>query len=257
VPPPILFVHGMWSRARVFDTLRAELLAAGIESAAITLPFHDLPRGAAPPAGLAAVTLEDYVAAAVAEARALGPDAVLAGHSMGGLVVQRAAEQLRLRGLVLLATAPSAAAQAFALSPARALSAVVLRRRWWERPTLLDARGARFGVFHRVPGDEAEEAIADLTWDSGRVLAQIAFPGCDPSAGSRVSYERIGAPSLIVVGAEDRMTPASISRRTAARLAAAGAPTTFELLPATGHWLFHRAARPRVAAAIARFLASL
>lgn len=255
--PRLLFIHGMWSRPSVFDALRAELAAVGIESVAPALPFHDLPRGAPAPAGLGQLRLEDYVQALVPEAQALAPGLVLCGHSMGGLLAQLVAAKVRPQGLVLLAPAPSAGTGALAPAPLRALLGVATRWRWWERPTRLGERGARFAVFNRVPEAEAAPALADLTWDSGRVLAQIAFPALDRSGGARVEHRKIAVPALVLVGHEDRMTPPAVSRKTAAKLAVAGAPVTLEELPGTGHWLFHAAARPRVAAAIARFLAGL
>lgn len=257
MPPPILFVHGMWSRPSTFDRLREELAAVGIESRAPALPFHDLPAGAEAPADLGEVRLQDYVAALVPEAKALGPH-VICGHSMGGLLAQLVATRVRPAGLILLSSAPSASAQAFALAPYRTLAGVTLGWGWWERPTLLDRAGARWGVFNRVPEAEQEGPLAELTWDSGRVLAQIAFPALDSSGGSKVDYARLsGLPCLLVCGGEDRITPHRVTARTGFALRAAGARVEMELLPGVGHWLFHDAVRPKLGQAIARFLSGL
>lgn len=248
----------MWSRPSALAMLRAELGAAGIASEAPALPFHDIPRASPPPAGLAAIRIEDYAAAIAAHMRGMAAPPVLLGHSMGGLVAQLAAQAVRPAGLVLLSTAPSAAAQAQALGPYRTLGRIALRWGWWRRPTLIDAASARWGIFNGVPATEAEEAIAELTWDSGRVLAQIAFPGLDPARATAVAYGRLsGVPCLLVCGRADRITPHRVTERTARALAAAGARVETMLLPETGHWLFHDAVRPRVAGRIARFLAAL
>jgi pimeloyl-ACP methyl ester carboxylesterase len=257
MPPPILFIHGMWSRPSAFAKLRAELSAVGIESTAPALPFHEVPPGAPAPEGLAGLGLEDYVDALAPQARALGPDIIVCGHSMGGLLAQLLAVRVQPRGLILLATGPSATTGAQALAPFRTLVRVTSRWGWWRKPTLLDAAGARFGVYGGVPEPEVTEAIAELTWDSGRVLAQMAFPGLDRSHGARVDYARLTMPSLLVIGSADRMTTPAITRNTARALAAGGARVEVEEVQGAGHWLFHDAVRPKIAGAISRFAASL
>ncbi|MFN3592453.1 MAG: alpha/beta hydrolase [Thermaurantiacus sp.] len=257
MPPPVLFVHGMWSRPSTFETLRTELAAVGVESRAPALPFHELPPGAEAPEGLADIRLQDYVAALLPEAKVLGRH-VICGHSMGGLLAQLVASRVRPAGLILLSSAPSSAAQAFALSPYRTLAGVTLGWGWWERPTLIDRAGARWGIFNTVPEEEQEGPLQELTWDSGRVLAQIAFPKFDSSNGAAVDYARLqGLPCLLICGSEDRITPHRVTARTGFALGAAGAQVEMEMLPGVGHWLFHDAVRPRVAQAIARFLSGL
>ncbi len=244
----------MWSRPSAFHLLRAELAAAGIETHAPALPFHDLPPGAPPPADLARLRLVDYVEAILGEAARLRSTPVLLGHSMGGLLAQLAALRLGPPGLILLGTAPSATTGAFSLAAARAVLPVIRRWGWWRSLTRLPPEAARAGVFNGVPAPEAEAAIAELTWDSGSVLFEILFPVLDPGRGVRVDHARLPCPALVIAGREDRIVPPAVSRRTARRLPGR---VDYEEWPGVGHWFFHDAARPRLAAAISRFLSSL
>jgi pimeloyl-ACP methyl ester carboxylesterase len=255
--PPILMIHGMWSRPSTFTQLRAELEPAGIRSAAVTLPHHDLPLAAPAPAALATTRLADYVAALERDAAALGETPVVLGHSMGGLLAQLLSVRIQPRGLILLSTAPSAQASAMSASAARTMWGVTGKWGWWREPTLLDEEHARFGVYNGVPEAEIRPALAELTWDSGPVLAQIAAPFLDPDKGSKVDYSRLTMPTLMLAGLEDRIVPPATSRKTARQLTAAGARVDYEEWAGVGHWLFHDAVRPRVAAAISRFMASL
>jgi pimeloyl-ACP methyl ester carboxylesterase len=250
-------IHGMWSRPSAFTTLRAELEAAGLASVAVTLPHHDIPQGAAAPPALGRLKLADYVAALEREVADLGESPVLLGHSMGGLLAQLLAVKVQPKALVLLATAPSAQAPGLSLSAARTMWGVTGRWGWWREPTLLDAEHARTGVYNGVPEAELRPALADLTWDSGPVLAQIAAPWLDADKGSRVDYSRLAVPALVITGLDDRTVPPAASRKTARLLSAGGAQVDYEEWPHVGHWLFHDAVRPRVAASIARFMASL
>ena len=255
--PPLFMIHGMWSRPSAFASLRAELEAAGLPSVAVTLPHHDIPPGAPAPAALATVRLADYVDALARDAADLGEQPVILGHSMGGLLAQLLAARVKPRGLVLLSTAPSAQASTVSLDAIRTMRRVTGRWGWWREPTLLDHERARWGVYNGVPEAEVRPALADLTWDSGAVLAEIAFPWADRLKASRVDYGRLAVPALVVAGMADRTVPPSVSRRTARLLSAAGATVDYEEWPGVGHWLFHDAVRPRLAASIARFMAGL
>ncbi len=255
--PPLLFVHGMWSRPSTFATLRSELEAAGLASAAITLPFHDVPQASPPPPGLSGLSVSAYVDALVAEAAALPEPPVLVGHSMGGLIVQLAAPRIPNRGLVLLATAPSEQASRLSWPAVTTLWPITSRWGWWRGATLLDATSAAHGVFNGVPDHEAAPAIAELTWDSGHALREIAFPWSVGGHTTRVTGQGIERPALVITGSADRIVPPATSRATARLLAGAGVRVDYEEWAGIGHWLFHDAVRPRLAAALARFLATV
>ncbi len=255
--PPLFMIHGMWSRPSAFSTLRAELEAAGMPSVAVTLPHHDIPPGAPAPAPLGTLRLGDYVSALEREVADLGERPVILGHSMGGLLAQLLSVKVQPRGLVLLSTAPSAQASALSFSALKTMRRVTGRWGWWRTPTLLDPDSARWGVYNGVPEAEIRPALADLTWDSGAVMAQLAAPWLDSDKGARVDYGRLAIPALVITGLDDRIVPPAVSRKTARLLSSSGAAVDYEEWPRVGHWLFHDAVRPRVAASIARFMASL
>jgi pimeloyl-ACP methyl ester carboxylesterase len=250
-------IHGMWSRPSTFTTLRAELAAAGMASAAVTLPHHDLPPGSPAPEALRGLKLADYVEALARDAAELGARPVLLGHSMGGLLAQLLAVKLQPAGLILLSTAPSASTSALSFASVSTMWDVTGRWGWWREATLLGEAAARGGVFNGVPEAELRPALSELTWDSGAVLAQIAAPWLDGAKGAEVDYARLQLPALVVTGLDDRIVSPDVSRNTARRLSAAGARVDYEAWPGVGHWLFHDAVRPRLAAAISRFMASL
>jgi pimeloyl-ACP methyl ester carboxylesterase len=255
--PPILMIHGMWSRPSTFTQLRAELEPLGLRSAAVTLPHHDVPPGAPAPAALATTRIADYVAALERDVADLGEPPVILGHSMGGLLAQLLSVRVQPKGLILLSTAPSAQASAFSAAAVRTMWNVTGKWGWWREPTLLDAEAARFGVYNGVPEAETRPALAELTWDSGPVLAQLAAPFLDHDKAAKVDYSRLTMPTLIITGLDDRIVPAATSRKTARHLTAAGTRVDYEEWSNVGHWLFHDAVRPRVAAAISRFMVSL
>jgi pimeloyl-ACP methyl ester carboxylesterase len=255
--PPILMIHGMWSRPSTFTLLRQELEAAGIRSVAVTLPHHDVPPGAPAPSALSTLRIATYLQALEREAADLGEPCVVLGHSMGGLLAQLLAARIQPKGLILLSTGPSAQASSTSISALRTLWGVTSRWGWWNEATLLDEQGARSGVYNGVPEAETRASLAELTWDSGPVLAQMAAPFLDPDKASKVPYAKLTQPSLVITGRDDRIVPPETSRKTARLLGKAGAQVDYEEWPSVGHWLFHDAVRPRLAASISRFMASL
>ena len=89
-PParPVVLVHGAWMGAAAWDRVAADLRARGLQITAVELPGHG--RDDTPPGQL---TLAGYVDAVAAALPADG-QAVLVGHSMGGMVISGVAEKL-------------------------------------------------------------------------------------------------------------------------------------------------------------------
>lgn len=251
--PPVLLIHGMWSTPATFDRLRPVLEAAGHETHAPALLFHDRPVGLPPAPGLRDLPIRAYVDQLEAEALKLGAPPVILGHSMGGLLAQLLGARIDHAGLVLLSPAAAANAQSFSLDPFKTLKNVILKWGWWDEPTLCDEAGARWGIFNGVPEAVTRAEIAALVWDSGRVLAEMALP---PAFGrtTQVDYARLDRPALVVVGSDDRITPPGIARATARNLAGT---VDYHELPGAPHWIFWGELERQVAAMVVEWLAGL
>lgn len=251
--PPIVFIHGMWSTPATFDRIRRRLEAAGYTTHAPALPFHDRTYDAPPPPELATLGLEDYIAAIAAEIARLPGPVIVAGHSLGGFLAQAVAARVGAAGLMLFAPAATAATNVPAVDPVRTLLGVVTTGRWWRSPTRIDARRARWGIYNEVPEPVATAEIAALVWDSGRVLFEMALPFLARAPAFAVDHARLAMPALVVVGANDRMTPAAIARATARRLPG---PVDYHELPRTGHWLWWDGVEAVVGDAVTAWLAT-
>ncbi len=248
--PPILLVHGMWSTPATFSRLRLVLEAAGHATHAPALPWHDRPASLPPPPDLGTLSITSYVDYLVTEAAALGQPPVILGHSMGSLLAQLLAMKVPHAGLVLLSPAAAANAQAASIDPLRTMKNVVTKWGWWEKPTLFDDAGARWGCFNGVPEAVTAAETAALVWDSGRVLAEIALP---PLFGNvtRVDYARLTRPALVVVGAKDRTTPPGIARATARQLPGR---VDYQEIAQAPHWLFWGELEQQVGAMVTGWL---
>lgn len=99
--PPLLFVHGSFCGAWVWaEHFLPYFAAAGWHCAALSLRGHG---GSPERAGLDGYSLSDYVADVMETAKGFDRPPVLIGHSLGGMVAQRAACRMPAAGLALLA----------------------------------------------------------------------------------------------------------------------------------------------------------
>ena len=153
-----VLVHGLWHGAWAWDGVRARLEAAGVPSAAVELPM---------------TSLEDDVAATVAELDRFGKPAVLVGHSYGGAVVTAAGEHPHVRHLLYLA--------AFAAGRGRVGEPGTARP---GHPAHRPRRSA--AVLRRRPAGERRPGArrrACSTPTHPRSPRRPRSPGCGPSTG--------------------------------------------------------------------------
>ena len=104
-PTPLLFVHGSFSDARIWDQNFLPWFAQqGYEAHAVSLRGHGLSEGHS---HLHTWRLADYVADLDKTVQAMPGPPLLIGHSMGGMVIQKYLEQhTRIAGMALMASVP-------------------------------------------------------------------------------------------------------------------------------------------------------
>lgn len=102
--PPLLFVHGAFCGAWVWDEFLLPYFARrGFPAHAVSLRGHGAsPAGGAP----GSLGLDDFVDDVAAAVERIGAPPVLIGHSMGGVVAQKFARHHPVAGLVLMASVP-------------------------------------------------------------------------------------------------------------------------------------------------------
>jgi pimeloyl-ACP methyl ester carboxylesterase len=233
---PILFcIHGLWATPGTFTRLKSRFEAAGYEVVAPALPYHDRDPTLPPPADIGTLTVEDYAQFLEAEIAKLPSPPVILGHSMGGLLAQVVAARVAHAGLVLLSTAATATTVVPGFATVRTMGGVVLKWGWWHAPTRIEYAAAKWGIYNGVPDEITRAEYAGLVWDSGRVLAEMTLPTLSKTRATTVDYSRLDKPALVIVGSEDRITLAGISRATARKLAGA---VDYHEIPGAPHWLF-------------------
>ncbi len=210
--PALILIHGAGGSHLHWPAALRRMPGATVY--AIDLPGHGRSEGPG------RERIEDYVADIVRFMDAVGiPRGVLVGHSMGGAIAQMTALTApeRVAGLVLVGTGAR-------LRVAPALLDGILQ----------DARGALALITEWAWGPEADPAmVARGRQMMAGVNPQVVwgdFVACD-RFDIRERVGEITAPTLVITGSEDRMTPPRFGQWLAERIPGA----RFVLVEGTGH----------------------
>jgi pimeloyl-ACP methyl ester carboxylesterase len=187
--------------------------AAGYPAYALSLRGHGNSTGR-----LRTAQLRHYADDVVATAAALPRPAVLVGHSMGGLVVQRALARYAAPAAVLVAPVPA--------HPAVASLAAIARRHPLDALRIVGGGSLPLRpeyLFHELDADEAQRQADRCGGESAVVQYQLLM--------HRPSGRPLGSPPVLVLATpDDRLVPIRGVRSTAARYGA-----RVEEFPGMGH----------------------
>jgi pimeloyl-ACP methyl ester carboxylesterase len=210
---PVLFVHGLGHGAWCWEHWLEGTAEAGHPAYAVSLRGHARSGGR-----LRTSLLGHYVDDVVRTATSLGRPAVLVGHSMGGLVVQRALARYAAVAAVLVASVSA--------HPAVGALMRVARRHPTDALRILGGGSLPLRpeyLFNELPQDEAERHVDRCHGESGIVQYQLIF--------HRHPGRPLGRPPVLVLATpDDPLLPSSSIRPTAARYGA-----DLQEFPGMGH----------------------
>ncbi|WP_280384512.1 alpha/beta hydrolase [Nocardia wallacei] len=239
--PPILFLHGVFGRPALLEPWLGFFARAGFDCVAPALPGRDPIDHRV----LRRTGVRDCVDAALAAYDDLGREAIVIGHSMGGLVAQKVAAARVCRALVLLASIPPGVLWP-QLRPLPhlfpVLPAVLAGRSFLPSP-----RTMRAVPLSTLAAAEQARIISQLVPDSGRVFRAMTFG----SPSVRVDPAAVTCPVLCVSAGADRNVAPWISARIAARYRA-----EHQVHPGLPHWIIAASAVEQVAPPVLRWLRS-
>jgi len=202
--PPVLFIHGAFTRAGRWRPWAERFRAAGYHCVAPSLPAHDPPDRVA----LSRLTFADYVEAMVAEYESLGEPAIVVGSSMGGLIAQHVAARTNARGLVLISSAaPWRGGSRADTLPYVALYLVPVLL---GRPLTGSKRAAKKLVLHDLSQAEQDELLAIFADESGKAYRTMVLGGPPLAKGA------VRCPVLCISGGGDRLFKPSVAENIAA-----------------------------------------
>jgi pimeloyl-ACP methyl ester carboxylesterase len=229
---PIVFVHGAFCGGWAFDAFREPFEAAGFETHAPNLPFHE--RGA-DLEQLAQSGLKAYADSIITYTHGLSAPPILIGHSLGGLVAQLAALHTPVAALVLLAPSAPWGVMATTMEEHGNQLGLAMLGDFWRRPIPPDYNVARGNTIDRLSRDDARRAFARFVPESGRAIREAMQWWTDHSMAGAAPVYRIDAPLLAIAGGKDRVNSSSTVRRIVNRFPDGQAQ--FHEFETMSHWL--------------------
>lgn len=200
--PPLLFVHGSFCGAWVWaEHFLPYFAAAGWQCMALSLRGHGASDGRD---GLDGFGLSDYVADVMEVMTGMDQPPVLIGHSLGGMIAQRAACRAKVAGLALLASVgPGGIGSAFTHMSLRHPDLLwQLGRLQTMGPGAVDYEVVRRGLFSDdFPAEQALAFVPRFQRESQRAANELLMPQWFHL------MPRPAIPTLVVGGKRDAFIP--------------------------------------------------
>ncbi len=229
----IFMIHGMWGGGWVWENYKKFFGDKGYRCITPTLPFHDIDPKETPPPKLGTTSLLDYAEDLEKEIKKLNTPPILMGHSMGGLLAQILGSRGLAKALVLLTPASPAGINALKLSVIKSFwSGLIKCLR--KKPFRQTFKEAAYSTLYLVPKEEQKEIYSKFVYESGQAAWEIGFWLFDLKRASKVDESKITCPVLVVAGAQDRITPASVVRKVATKYRAV---STYKEFANHAHWV--------------------
>ena len=230
----IMMIHGMWGSSWYWGNYKQFFESKAYRCITPTLRFHDIDPRSEPPPELGTTSLLDYADDLEKEIRKLDSLPILMGHSMGGLLAQILGSRGLAKTLVLLT--PASPRGIIALEPSVMKSFMSVLSKWgfWRKPMRQTFGEAVYSMMHLLSEQEQKEIYEHFVYESGRAASEIGFWLLDPGKASYVDESKVTCPVLVIAGAEDRITPASVVRKVAAKYSAV---STYKEFEGHSHWV--------------------
>ena len=244
--PPLLFVHGMWHGAWVWEPCFLPAFEKlGYKAYALSLSNH---AGSPSKKAFNLLRIKDYVADLEQVIRSLEQPPILIGHSMGGFVVQKYLEKRRLPGAVLMAPVAPFGILESTLNVLRKFPLTFLKANITLNliHVINDPRRYRYLLCSAAIDDKAiEEYVTKINSES--YLAYMDMLGFD-----LVNTKSIDTPLMITGGGQDHSVTVNLLKRTCARYGLT--PVIFKSM---GHNMMFEPDAKKVVAAIDKWIKSL
>jgi alpha-beta hydrolase superfamily lysophospholipase len=248
-------IHGVGCGGDAWDVVGPLMAARGWTPYAPTL-FPEFRVKTNPTGQLATLSLNDYVEACKAKAReietATGEEPVLMGHSMGGLIVQKMAEQGVGKAAILVTPAAPVDCAVRDLRVLWTFANVVVKGDPKQNYKVWKT-GFKWGVLNCVEPARHDEIYENAVYDSGLVYDNLAKPQLDPHKTAVIDETHIDCPILTIGAVQDRATVVASVRKIAQKYARIGGD--YREYDRAAHWIIDEPRTPEMVTDICDWLA--
>jgi len=196
--------------------------------------FHDPSPLVEQASQISGLSIADYVEDIASSIEALHARPILIGHSLGGVIAQKLAARGLATALVLLNGSVNWGVLPTTDQERELAKTLISAGAFWEGTLLPDFETmSRFGL-NRLTPDEQQRVFSRMGPESGRVMFELFFWMFDVNQTTKIDYDAVTCPVLVVSGSEDLAVPPSTSRLIAERH---GEHATFHEASGYGHYL--------------------
>ena len=234
MPETIVMIHGMSCGGWYWENFKNFLEQRGFQCYTPTLRYHDMDPSDTPDLRLGTTSLLDYARDLEEYIHNLDQKPFLMGHSMGALLAQILGARGLAKGLVLLTPAPPSGINALIYSVIKSFRSALTTWGFWRKPHRLPFQASVYAMLHLLPAEEQKAVYDRFVYESGRAASEIGFWFLDFKGASKVDQSNVSCPVLVVAGAEDRITPASVVRKVANKYEAV---STYKEFENHAHWV--------------------
>jgi pimeloyl-ACP methyl ester carboxylesterase len=234
----IVMIHGMYSTSWYWENYQNFLEQRGFQCHTPTLRYHDIDPKDEPDPKLGTTSLLDYARDLEEYIRNLDQKPFLMGHSMGGLLAQILGSRGLTKGLVLLTPASPSGINALKYSVIKSFWSILTKWGFWRTPNRMPFDAVVYSMLHLLPVEEQKAVYDKCVYESGRAAAEIGFWYLDFKGATKVDQSKVTCPVLVIAGAEDRITPASVVRKVADKYQAV---STYKEFENHAHWVVSEA----------------
>ena len=227
-------IHGMGVGGWCWENFKHYFEERDYQCYVPTLRYHDIDPKDKPDPGLGTISLIDYAQDLEEYIRNLDEKPLLMGHSMGGLLAQILGARGLAKGLVLLTPASPSGINALKFSVIKSFWSVLTKWGFWRNPHRLSFKAAVYSMMHLLPEVDQKATYERFVYESGRAATEIGFWLFDSKRAARVDESKVTCPVLVVSGAEDRITPASVVRKVANKYKTV---STYKEFENHAHWV--------------------
>ncbi len=243
---PVLFVHGMWGWHWVWSGFIDAFATSGYDCYTVDLIGHGPVWEEPIPGGLPSSRFVEQIRQAVARIASEAATPVLVGHSMGGLLVQKAAESISAPGIALIATAAPRGIFSMPLFRTAWIYLKYLAPAFFNRPVRPTNDELLYLVFHKITGNELQTALERVVPESGRVYREMMLE-CVVE-----DFNRITCPVLVMGGGKDRIISVRVLKKLAEKYRA-----PLRIFEDGSHWLVREEGWRNVCGALLEWIASI
>ena len=243
--PPVVIIHGMWSTPDTLKEIKQSFEQAGYLTHTPGLPLH-LPKNqldASQRTTLGKLSFQDYIKSLEEFMATLDQPPILVGHSMGGLLAQLIAAKFQCKKLILISSAPPAGFNTWHWSVMRTFGHNLFKFPLWRSTTNLLLKNIRYGIANSQSADIHREISQNSTFESGMASWQLSMWFLYRRPPTKVEYDKIKCPILIIGGTEDKITPLKIQLKLAQKYADRA---TLEVITGACHWTIGGSHFPKI-----------